>query len=68
MEIDVDASGRVLVPDHLKGYATLTSKVVVAGIQNRIEIWDEVLWTAYTSNIEDQANVLAQKLSDIGMI
>lgn len=67
-EIDVDGSGRVLIPDHLKGYATLSSKVVVAGIHNRIELWNEELWNAYTSNVEVEANALAQKLADIGMI
>lgn len=67
-EIDVDGSGRVLVPDHLKSYAALATKVVVAGIQNRIEIWDEKAWGTYTSSVEREANQLAQKLADIGMI
>ena len=68
METDVDGSGRVLVPDHLKSYATLSTKVVVAGIHNRVELWDEKSWNAYTTNVEGNANELAQKLSDIGMI
>ena len=68
MEIDVDASGRMLVPDHLKSYAGLATKVVVAGISNRVELWNEESWNKYTSGVENEANVLAQKLSDIGMI
>lgn len=67
-EIDVDGSGRVLVPDHLKGYADLSSKVVVAGIHNRIELWNEDSWNKYTNGVEKEANTLAQKLADIGMI
>jgi MraZ protein len=67
-EIDVDASGRILVPDHLKGYASLGSKVVVAGIHNRIELWNEEVWNKYTNGVEKDANQLAQKLADIGMI
>jgi transcriptional regulator MraZ len=67
-EIDVDASGRMLVPDHLKSYAGLATKVVVAGISNRVELWNEESWNQYTSGVENEANVLAQKLSDIGMI
>ncbi len=67
-EVDLDGSGRVLVPDHLKMYAGLATKVVVAGIHNRVELWNEDSWTTYTSGVEDQANVLAQKLADIGMI
>lgn len=68
MEVDLDASGRVLVPDHLKSYATLSTKVVVAGIHNRVELWNEEAWNLYTSGVEKEANTLAQKLSDIGMI
>lgn len=68
MEVDLDASGRVLVPDHLKSYATLSAKVVVAGIHNRVELWNEEAWNSYTSGVEKEANTLAQKLSDIGMI
>lgn len=67
-EIEVDASGRVLVGDHLKSYAQLGTKVVVAGIHNRVELWNEDLWNKYTSSVEKEANVLAQKLADIGMI
>jgi MraZ protein len=67
-ETDVDASGRVLVPDHLKNYAGLATKVVVAGIHNRIELWNEESWNTYTSQVEGEANQLAQKLADIGMI
>lgn len=67
-EIDIDGSGRMLVPEHLKGYASLATKVVVAGIHNRIELWNEEVWTTYTTGVEDQANILAQKLADIGMI
>ncbi len=67
-EIEVDASGRVLVPDHLKSYAGLSTKVVVAGIHNRIELWNEDAWNKYTNGVEQDANQLAQKLADIGMI
>jgi MraZ protein len=58
----------VLVPDHLKSYASLATKVVVAGIHNRIELWNEEAWNKYTNGVEKEANVLAQKLADIGMI
>lgn len=37
-EVDVDTSGRVLVPDYLKEYAKLNIKTVVAGVSDRVEI------------------------------
>lgn len=68
VETDVDSMGRILIPDFLKEFAGLKSKVVIAGIHNRLEIWDEKRWKEYTAKIEKQADVLAEKLGEIGMI
>src|SRR3990167_7791863 len=51
-EVDLDQLGRVLVPDYLKNYAGLKKKIVVAGLFNRLEIWDEENWQNYKSNVE----------------
>ena len=40
-EVEMDQLGRVLVPDFLKEYAGLKKTVIVAGLFNRLEIWDE---------------------------
>jgi MraZ protein len=68
IETDVDTSGRILIPDFLKTFATLSTKVVIAGIHNRLEIWDEKTWKKYTTRVEGEADALAEKLSDIGMM
>lgn len=68
VETDVDASGRILIPDFLKDFANLKGKVVLAGLHNRIELWDEKAWKQYTSGVERKADTLAEKLGDIGMI
>jgi len=62
MEADVDAAGRVLVPDHLKNFAGLETKAVIAGVANRIEIWDEKAWKTYTTGIERDADAFAEKV------
>lgn len=68
VEIDVDAIGRILLPDFLKEFAGLKEKVVFAGVHNRIEIWNEKKWTDYKKMIRSQADGLAQKLGDIGAL
>lgn len=68
VETDVDSIGRILVPDFLKDFAKLKTKVVIAGIHNHIEIWDEKTWRTYKKRIEDQADSLAEKLGEIGVI
>jgi len=64
MEAEVDTAGRVLIPDHLKSFANLSSKTVIAGVASRIEIWDEDAWKAYTAAIERDADAFAEKLGD----
>lgn len=68
VEVEVDTVGRILVPDFLKEFAVLESKVVLAGIHNRVEIWDENKWERYKRTIEKQADTLAEKLGDIGVL
>jgi MraZ protein len=63
VEADVDAAGRILVPDYLKSYAGLNVKSVVAGVSSRVEVWDEKAWGAYTKSIERDAESFAEKLS-----
>ena len=41
VESAVDSMGRVLIPDFLKEFAGLKTKVVIAGVSDRLEIWDE---------------------------
>lgn len=68
VEAEVDKNGRVLVPDFLKDFAKLDSKVVLAGIHDRVEIWDEQKWNEYKQKIESQADSLAEKLGEIGVL
>lgn len=67
VETEVDGMGRILLPDFLRTYAKLGSKVVLAGIHNRLEIWDEDRWQAYKGEVEQRADALAQKLGEIGV-
>jgi MraZ protein len=68
VEAPVDSLGRILVPDFLKDYAHLKERVVMAGVHSRVEIWDEDRWSAYKSKIASQADALAEKLGEVGVI
>ena len=67
MEVDVDTSGRVLLPEYLRTYAGLTKTVVVAGLYNRLELWDEATWAAYATQTEAHGNEIAERLSGLGV-
>mgnify|MGYP000689933292 CR=1 FL=1 len=45
-EIDLDASGRLLLAQPLRDYASLDKKVVLVGQGKKLELWSEVLWNA----------------------
>lgn len=64
MEADVDSAGRVLIPDYLKSFAHLDTKTIIAGVANRVEIWDESAWKKYTSEIERDADAFAESLGN----
>ncbi len=64
VEIDVDALGRMLLPDFLISRAKLGRNVVIVGVRDRAEIWDEARWDAYRANIEGEANALSEKLAN----
>lgn len=62
-EADVDSAGRILIPDYLKSFANLKDKAVIAGVSERIEIWDEDAWASYTASIERDADQFAETLA-----
>jgi MraZ protein len=45
--VDVDKSGRILVPDRLGKFAGLGKEVVLIGVRDHLELWDAARWTAY---------------------
>lgn len=63
-QVDIDSAGRMLVPDYLKSFASLGTKAVVAGVNERVELWDEDAWDTYTKAIERDADQLAESLSN----
>lgn len=67
MEAHFDNLGRILVPDYLKDYAALKKKVVIAGLFNRIEIWDETTWNRYKQKTEKEVGNIAERLKELGI-
>lgn len=67
MEVEVDKSGRVLLPEYLREYAALDKSVVVAGLYNRLEIWDEATWKEYSAKTESEGNAIAERLQNLGV-
>lgn len=67
MEVELDALGRILVPDYLKQYASLNKKVIIAGLYSRVEIWDEDKWNQYKAKTEQAVGDIAERLKELGI-
>lgn len=67
MEVELDSSGRILIPDYLKKYADLNKEVVIAGVYNRMEIWDKKKWDDYKSTTEEEVGDIAERLKELGV-
>ena len=68
VEVEVDSIGRILIPEYLKDFADLRSRVVLAGVSDRVEIWNEKTWDEYKRHIEKGADQMAQTLGDMGIL
>lgn len=66
-EVDLDKQGRMMVPEYLRKFASLTKKVVVAGLYDRIEIWNEEEWIAYKASTERESGAIAESLGELGV-
>ncbi|MFH1318791.1 MAG: division/cell wall cluster transcriptional repressor MraZ [Candidatus Omnitrophota bacterium] len=46
-EIDIDAQGRVGISDYLKEFAHINRDIIIIGVADRIEIWDQDTWNKF---------------------
>ena len=67
MDVELDKQGRVVLPEYLRQYAGLKKTTVIAGLYDRLEIWDEEKWEAYKKQVEADADSVAEKLGELGI-
>jgi MraZ protein len=60
---ELDNQGRVMIPEYLRTYANLGKHAVVAGLYNRLEIWDEDAWHVYRTQAESQSETIAEEIA-----
>ncbi|MDO8599387.1 MAG: division/cell wall cluster transcriptional repressor MraZ [bacterium] len=68
MDVELDKQGRIVVPEYLRSFAGVQKSVVVAGLYNRIEVWDEDQWNRYRGAAEQGSTEVAEALaSELGV-
>ncbi len=65
-ECAIDAQGRMLIPPYLRDHADLKKEVTIAGVGERIEIWDKVRFDAELSRTQDRYSEIASEVAKLG--
>jgi|SRR3989344_7255667 len=65
MDVEMDGQGRVILPDYLRSFAEIKKRVILAGLYNRLELWDEEKWKKYKSDTEKGAGDIAEALEQL---
>jgi len=58
--LELDEQGRVILPPKLRQYADIKETVVIAGINNYLEIWSKELWEEEQALMDEQAWQIAE--------
>jgi len=66
-DVEIDAQGRVLLPDYLRTYGGLKKEVVVTGLYSRLEIWDATSWEVYKTKTESASDEIAERMGELGI-
>ena len=61
-EVEFDAQGRIVLPEYLRHFADLHKQVVIAGLYDRLEIWDKDRWGAYRADNDQASSSIAESL------
>ena len=64
---DLDKQGRVLISSALRAYAGLEKEVVLAGVLDRIEIWNKIAWDERNAEVEADIEDIANDMEDLGL-
>ncbi|MFA6171747.1 MAG: division/cell wall cluster transcriptional repressor MraZ [Patescibacteria group bacterium] len=67
MNVDFDSQGRIVLPEYLRKYAGLKKKTIVAGLYDRLEIWDDEAWEKYKQGTESNSNEIAEAMASLGI-
>jgi MraZ protein len=60
--VEVDRTGRVLLPERLIAFADLKHDVVLLGVRDHLEIWDAERWRRYSDENAPRFDAVAENV------
>lgn len=61
---ELDRQGRVLLPPALVRHAGLERDVIIAGVDDHLELWGRSAWVEHLHAVEGSADHVAERLAD----
>lgn len=63
-EVEVDTTGRILIPQPLMEDAGIQKEVVIVGVASHVEIWAKARWEAYAAEASSSFEAVAETLTE----
>ena len=65
LEVDIDKSGRIVIPPTLREFACLKKECFILGMLQYVDIWDEENYFSYLNENEKMFKEATEELGDI---
>ena len=66
-DAEIDSQGRIMIPEYLRTFAALGKHITIAGLYNRVELWNEDAWHSYRQHAEAASETIAESMSELGI-
>ncbi len=67
MDMQIDKQGRIVIPDYLKKDSGINKRLVITGLYDRLEVWNEESWNEYLENNLKESDEIAESMSELGI-
>jgi MraZ protein len=63
-DVELDSSGRVILPPPLLSHARIDKEVVVAGVGDHLEVWGRERWSELQAELDGSIGEVTEALGD----
>ena len=67
VECPLDRQGRILVPPSLREQSRLNRHIVMLGMFNKIEVWDQKRWKEKEVQLSKNSEKISEALAELGL-
>ncbi len=61
----LDKQGRIIIPQSLREFASINGEAVIAGANNRIEIWNAQRYREINAELESKIGEMSERIADV---